>query len=604
VKRFFIAAALVLGLAATMTSQDTSSGSGPDAAAAFTCPAPDPTNATSQILTVADVCTAITNAASAVNSPLVIAVTDRQGDVLAVYNKANAPTMATANFGVTADANEVAIALARTASFFSNDNAPLTSRTVRFISGVHFPPAILYTPNADLYGIENTNRGCDFNVTFLPGQFIPRATAIFDDSKPEMGSGSTLQPGLADGTRPGLGIMTGKGDIYDSFPGGVAPVNPGGVPLFRNIPGVGNVVLGGIGVVGPNYQISEYAAAVAAGFTGGAGAALPPTFSIAIPPPGVVIVGGIALPEVFQNTLPAGSSTGAMDGFYLSIPDTSNPSVTVGGQPLSVPPVNIPQASPNFAPQTDLIQEKAGTLLSLSDVQTIVNQSIATANTIRGVIRLPLGTRARMVIAVSDLDGTLLALYRMVDATIFSIDVAVAKSRNVIYFTNNPLPDLPGYGKPPGLAITNRTISFGAQPFFPPGIDTSDPAPKYPTPGPFFNLFTYDTANPCSQGVNQPNPGTASPNQPGTTPYNGTGPFSTYHGNVSGIVFFPGAVPLYKNGVMVGGLGISGDGVDQDDYVTNGGAQGFLAPESIRADNVFIRGVRMPYQKYPRNPTD
>jgi hypothetical protein len=188
----------------------------------------------------------------------------------------------------------------------------------------------------------------------------------------------------------------------------------------------------------------------------------------------------------------------------------------------------------------------------------------------------------------------------MQDATIFSIDVAVAKSRNVIYFSNNPLPDLPGYK--PGIAITNRTISFGAQPFFPPGIDTSDPAPNFPTPGPFFNLFKYDTANPCSQGVNVPNAGGVA-----TVPYpgvaaSGTNPLSSFNGNVSGIVFFPGAVPLYRNGVMVGGLGISGDGVDQDDFVTNGGAQGFLAPEAIRADNVFIRGVRMPYQKYPRNP--
>jgi uncharacterized protein GlcG (DUF336 family) len=210
-----------------------------------------------------------------------------------------------------------------------------------------------------------------------------------------------------------------------------------------------------------------------------------------------------------------------------------------------------------------------------------------------------------MMIAVSDVDGTLLAVYRMHDATIFSIDVAVSKARNVIYFTNNPLPDLPGYGGGKTYAITNRTISFGAQPFFPPGIDTSDPAAKgFPTPGPFFNLFTYDTANPCSQGVNVPNAGGVA-----TVPYpgiaaSGTNPLNAFNGNVSGIVFFPGAVPLYRNGVMVGGLGISGDGVDQDDYVTNGGAQGFLVPEANRADQVFIRGVRMPYQKYPRNPTD
>jgi len=55
---------------------------------------------------------------------------------------------------------------------------------------------------------------------------------------------------------------------------------------------------------------------------------------------------------------------------------------------------------------------------------------------------------------------------------------------------------------------------------------------------------------------------------------------------------------------MVGGLGVSGDGVDQDDYVTYGGAAGFYAPANIQADQIIDQGVRLPYQKFPRNPTD
>jgi hypothetical protein len=124
---------------------------------------------------------------------------------------------------------------------------------------------------------------------------------------------------------------------------------------------------------------------------------------------------------------------------------------------------------------------------------------------------------------------------------------------------------------PSGTAITNRTVSFGAQPLFPPGIDGSGP-------GPFFNLFLSDVANPCSQG-----------SQPANA-------------NQSGIVFFPGSLPLYKNGVLVGGLGVSGDGVDQDDYVTFNGAKGFVPPANIQADNYSIQGVRMPFLKFPRNP--
>ena len=161
----------------------------------------------------------------------------------------------------------------------------------------------------------------------------------------------------------------------------------------------------------------------------------------------------------------------------------------------------------------------------------------------------------------------------MPDATIFSIDVAVAKSRNVIFFSgpNRTPADLPGV--PMGTAVTNRTIGFGAQPFYPPGVD-------YAAPGPFFNLYKFDTLNPCTQGSQAANP------------------------NQNGIVFFPGSLPLYKNGVLVGGLGVSGDGVDQDDFVTAAAAAGFEAPNSIRIDQVIDQGVRLPYLKFPRNPTD
>jgi hypothetical protein len=128
---------------------------------------------------------------------------------------------------------------------------------------------------------------------------------------------------------------------------------------------------------------------------------------------------------------------------------------------------------------------------------------------------------------------------------------------------------------PMGTAVTNRTIGYGAQPLFPPGIDGSGD-------GPFFNLYAQDVANPCTQGFQ-----TGAPNV-----------------NKSGIVFFTGSVGLYRNGVLVGGLGVSGDGVDQDDYVAAGGAAGFEAPTQIRADQIVIDAVRLPYQKFPENPTN
>ncbi len=476
------------------------------------------------VLTADDVRMVVQNAAASVNVPMVVAVTDRQGDILALYLKGNPPAMVAANFGSMADTKEVAVALARTAGFFSNSQAPLSSRTVRFISGIHFPPGISFTGNAALYGIENTNRGCPFKTTFIDGKDVPPSRSI-------------------DGSLPGLGILTGKADLNDSDPNAV---NPGGVPLFK-----GGKLVGGVGVAGVPPAVAEFAAFSGSSLSGGIGHGFLP----APPDPGVVIIDGIALPFVNQMTIP--------DGYSLE------PAFQLDG--FAIGPMDAPKPDPEL----DLVAAHAGPVggLTQADVQQIVDNTVAQGMRTRAVIRLPLGSRARFVIAVADLDGQLLALFRMPDATIFSIDVAVAKARNVIFFSGMKRPDGDLPGVPRGTAVTNRTISFGAQPFFPPGID-------YAMPGPFFNLYKFDTMNPCTQGS------------------------QTVDGYQNGIVFFPGSLPLYKNGVLVGGLGVSGDGVEQDDFATAGGAAGFEAPPDIRADRVFDQGVRLPYLKFPRNPVD
>ena len=494
--------------------------------------APPPAQQTTQVqfLDATEVDAAVKAAAASVNVPMVISVVDRGGNVLALYAKANAPAMALGNFKQTFPAGEVAVALARTAAFFSNDQAPLSSRTVRYISGIHFPPGVDNAASADLYGIENTNRGC-LNTNPATASFGPKGT-------------------LLNGTTHGLGILTGKADIFDSDP---TAVNPGGVPLFKtpgSIGQTGSEAVGGIGVVADNPDVAEYAALVGAV---GAGLLDPAT----VPAPGAVVIGGITVPFVLQKTQPEGTSPGSADGGYVS-----------GHNPIS---------STGPVPEGDLIPETGGAVggLSATEVGSIVQNALARANQTRAVIRLPQGSRARMVIAVADLDGTLLAVYRMPDATVFSIDVAIAKARNMTYFnssTVNPN-DLPGV--PAGTAVTNRTISFGAQPLFPSGINGTGQ-------GPFFPLFVKDLANPCSQG-----------SQIAGTP-----------NNQSGIVFFPGSSGLFRNGsTLVGGLGVSGDGVDQDDFVSAGGATGWEPPASARADQIVINNVRLPYQKFPRNPT-
>src|SRR3989449_8856955 len=238
-----------------------------------------------QPLQVSDVQNIALAAVNSVNVDMVVAVVDRAGFVLGVVRTQNAPTTATGNFGQTQDADDLAVALARTGAFFSNDQAPLSSRTVRFISGIHFPPGVMNQPPGDLYGIENTNRGC---------------TLISDPNFQ-----SKIPPSLALGGGFGPGVLTGKADLMDSDP---TAVNPGGVPIFYK-----NVVVGGIGVVttSSNLNVAEYAA-----FAGSTAARSGPsdTFGPTPAAPGVVFIGGIALPFVNQTSRPGGVSSGPVTG--------------------------------------------------------------------------------------------------------------------------------------------------------------------------------------------------------------------------------------------------------------------------------------------------
>src|SRR6266403_1545708 len=374
---------LELGIAGVLAMLLIGCGGGSDASVV---PPPIPTV---QALQVVDVQNIVQAAVNSVNVDMAVAVVDRAGFLLGVFRTQNAPATAVGNFGQTQNANDVAVALARTGAFFSNDQAPLSSRTVRFISGIHFPPGVMNQPPADLYGIENTNRGC---------------TLINDPNFP-----NKIPPSLALGGGFGLGVITGKADVMDS---NAAAVNPGGVPIFYK-----NVVVGGIGVVtaSSNLNVAEYAA-----FAGSTAARSGPADKFGPTPaaPGVVFIGGIALPFVDQTSRPSGFSAGpvAGTGSFLVAPANSQ------GQP----------------PEGDLIAPAAGLLggLSAADVMQILDNAEATANTTRAAIRFPLGSKARMVIAVADLDGTIIGLRRMQDATVFSIDVAASKARNMVYFNS------------------------------------------------------------------------------------------------------------------------------------------------------------------------
>lgn len=551
------------------------------------------------ILDAADVAAVLGTAATAIgDDTLAAAVVDRTGNILGVFARQAAG-------GRTPD---IAVSLARTAAMFANDQAPLSSRTVRFISGIHFPPGVRNTPPAALYGVENINRGCQvadtgdaiFNAPFprprsIAGTFGSGAGGVPLPCHPADTRGCARGGPMLDlegNAIASVGITTGKADVRDTGQDNpfTVPVNPGGIPVYR-----GGKLIGGVGVAGVRPQFAEFAATVAA-----AGSGRGMDFSEPLGNPGAVFIDGIRLPffggcatiPCIRNTLrsrPAGSSPGTpSSGTFLVHPR--------GGLQ---------------APEGYLIGPRASARsggLTQAEVQQIVQRSIDVALRTRAMIRLPINQPARMSISVSDEDGEILALFRMADGTVFSADVAMTKARNAYYFSTregyevlrqyverNPYERYTWEPAPPagrGWAMTARALNFGGQPLFPPGVDLEKqlkPKGDQPTPGPWFDLYVYDTVNACTEG-----PG---PSRGGNRQYL----------NQSGIVWFPGSVPLYRGDRVIGGLGVSGDGIEQDDYVSQLGSEGFHPPDDLRVDRSVIRdskgrAVRVPYLKLPRNP--
>jgi uncharacterized protein GlcG (DUF336 family) len=570
-------AVLILASAAALLSQNTP---------------PDRAGGPAQILTADDVRAVLTVAATALNDDtLAAAVVDRTGNIVGVY----------ARPGVDERSPDVAVSLARTGAMFANDQAPLSSRTVRFISGIHFPPGVKNTPNAALYGVENINRGCRVDVQgdAVFNAPFPRPTSIagvFGDGT----AGSTPLPCEPSDTRgcarggpmlddtgesvPSVGITTGKADVFDTGQAnlGAVPVNPGGIPIYR-----GGKVIGGVGVAGVRSDLAEYAATLAA-----AGAGRGMDFSEPLGAPGAVLIDGLRLP--FFGTC---TNIPCIRRALRTRPPGSSPGQVSSGA-FVIQPRDGLQAPENYVLGPRASAVPGG--LTQDEVQRIVDQSAAVALRTRAMIRLPINQPARMTISISDETGTILALYRMPDGTVFSSDVAMTKARNAFYFSTREgyevLRDIAATSThdrytwspdPPagrGWAITARTISFAGQPLFPPGIDLDEQLEEQdsePQHGPWFDLYVYDTKNACTEG-----PG---PSRGGNRSFL----------NQSGIVWFPGSVPLYRGDRVIGGLGVSGDGVEQDDYVSELGSDGFHPPDSLRVDNSVMtdakgrcRGIR------------
>jgi uncharacterized protein GlcG (DUF336 family) len=584
----------------------------------------------------------------------IIAVVDRGGNILGVRVQGGVSPLITGDQEKLGFAVDGAVSLARTAAFFANDQAPLTSRTVQFISqstvaqrevdsdpnivdpsstvrgpgfvapvgiGGHFPPGIPQTPLVDLFGIENTNRDSYLNPGPDTIKGTPDDIALqgrFNINPAFVPPGQTLNAPLAYNETL-LTPAQQRDPTINHFQSRGIGTLPGGIPLYKD----GSLV-GGIGVFFPgttgyateeNSSLSttydptkpdlsleaEFMALAAAGGSSGAGFPVgalngTPALSGFDIPFGRIDLAGITLDVIG----PGGNQGPANLVSYAQAHFGVGTGTTVGGKDLPVDSGGDTLLAGQPVPQGYLVKPHAGGGLSAADVQRMIEQGIAEAQQTRAQIRLPIGTTTQMVFAVSDKAGDVLGLYRMPDATVFSIDVAVAKARNDAYYNDpnqlQPQDQVPGV--PKGVAFTSRTYRYLASPFFPEGIDGAPPG--------YFSILNAPGINPAN-GLNTGAPLPASAYNGTVFGYDAFHPETNFHqptdlANQNGVVFFPGSSGVYKGTLLVGGFGVSGDGVNEDDFITNGGISGYDAPIGIRADQFFVSNVRLPYLKYPRNP--
>jgi uncharacterized protein GlcG (DUF336 family) len=545
-------------------------------------------------------------------------------------------------------------------TFISNPNSTIGGPGFVAPIGIggHFPPGVDNTPQVDLFGIENTNRQMLVNpaangILNTPGS----ASLSTPFSSPAANDAQGVNVGLNGAFNAGAGASNGLNLIdtlsyFDSLYSAANQSNPnvphvasrgiatlpGGIPLYEN-----GVLVGGIGVFFPgstgfadaensqlsaNYNpklpdLSELAEAIAFAAAGGSTGANFPIGTIA----GIPALPGFNLPNpqiqlagITLDTVGPGGQQGPVNlihyikaEFGITIGTDSNRTLLLNGKPIPTgagnegvnEPVNaaLKTLLPGQTPPTGwLVAPHAGVGITAAQVTQIIDQGIATAQQTRSQLR-PLGVTTEMVFAVTDQNGNIVGLYRMADAPIFSIDVAISKGRDTEYYDNaaqlNPVDQLPGI--PAGAALTARTFRFLAIPHYPEGIDSAPPG--------VWSILNDPGTNP-NTGMNTgaPKPISAFTSVFGFDAFH---PNTTFHEpvadnaggrNSSGIVFFPGSSAVYVNGKIVGGFGVSGDGVSEDDVVTAGGIAHFEPAAILQVDEYTFRGVRLPYQNFDRNP--
>lgn len=622
-----------------------------------------------------------------------IAVTDRVGNVLAVFRMDNAKKFITIsstdstslpnvvggleNVNIIPD-TMVAISKAITASYISSEGNAFSTRTASQIIQENFNPGENNAPSGPLFGVQFSQLACsDFNLRFS----------------------SLTSPGAGPRRSP-LGLSA----------------DPGGFPLYKSGTPVGAIGVISDGIYGLDKSVSGFDSdndelIALAGSVG---------FAAPIERRGdVITIAGktTRYSDAFITDLLSKSSTEfnsinnvigslvSVPGYYDGGEADSNASadinrVVLTGVALGQQGSGIIPADPtlfkdgddksldafifadglniNRFPAIDATDQPNGDVsnkLTKIEVQELLNQAIAIANNSRAQIRQPNGSQARVSVSVVDSNGTILGMARTRDAPVFGSDVSLQKARTAVFFSgtgklaNAPadllraLPSplyLDALAEPVDLTagiplLSSPVIEFSdyvsnlqsflgvnkaletdglftafsdraggnlSRPTFPDGPVAGPPGPLSKPQGQWsvFNVGLQSDLiyNALIQHVAfvlgaAPDVDT---NCTGNTGFSSSSAFTNntkINGLANGIQIFPGSVPIYRGDILIGGIGVSGDGIDQDDMISflalhQAGlalATGFNnAPASIRADKIDLpnQSIRLRFVNCPQAP--
>ncbi|HUS24952.1 MAG TPA: heme-binding protein [Candidatus Binatia bacterium] len=617
-----------------------------------------------QRLTVADVQQVIAQAsaeASARSAPATIAVVDHVGNVLAVYRMPGAATTVTVSSTETPPPAAIGgldglpfipdtlavISKALTATYFSAEQNAFSTRTASQIIQEHFNPGELNTPGGPLFSVQ---------ISQLPCSDISRQFngATANAGTHRAGIGFAADPGglplykqgvivgaigvIADGLYSlDKDIVEEDADETDEL---IATAGTFGFAAPRPIR-ADRITLDGKTLRFADVDFDDLAASPAAA----------PAF-------GTLPAGLVAVPGYTTATV--------LDGTFFGA-DTSDPlSPAFGTNPSGVRPANAGDgiAAPLAALDGFLVVDDAnvnrfpatgeGGGLTAAEVESLLENTLAIANRTRSQVRRPLGSRAGIHVTIVGQTGDVLGMARTRDALVDAIDVTTQKARTALFFSKpgsdaalNAMPDAeyadPAFapfvtlrtsdigqyatdyqdfiGRPldGSIAWSLRALSNISRPHYPDDIDAN---PRGPLSKPIEEWSIFSTGLQLDLVYNAILRHVAFVvGALGTDVAQGdcTG-FDGFSGGFAklasipevrnGITLFAGGLPIYKGGVLVGAIGASGDGLEQDNMVpllavdATAKQLGTIsnAPKAIRADILSPGGVHLRWAICPQKP--